>query len=556
LQAATSGFVDAIHQLAKQGVDSMRYAWIRYLPIDNAHTESAVENFRKGILERLKREKILVSQTGGVAVPGSMLFVPPLFLDKNKKSVTTTMSNSHKYLSHHYEESDLRFLEALGVKRMSESQFIADLRLALAERTKVSTSSRMPLRFARSDDAWHSSVAEILLRLEKKVVVDSKLPIIPLRDRSWVSSDTQVFFEEKSYERLSKHSIPEGIQIPAVNTAAAKDVNRRQLFSLLGVKNFEDDDIARVIVDTHLADTFRPDQLKPEVLAAQLIFLFKVRWENTDSYNLWVVTGKGRCLRASETYQKSDEPGSAWKLLDRKLNTSYGFLHPAYNDGANTPDTWSAWVESEIGVTIHPRLLARRNIESGTAPKETSDPRELIHPDFLSIMDRPASTDFLVALRYGWLSYSQHFSRGPSVGDNQQEPKASSVSFAHGFHTRNNSKLICLTEHPIVLTKYFREHPVPCWDDHGLETLQSTILPRRELHRECPWSISFVNLQDANDLEWNFLEIFGVCVTNNLQFYLQCLRQAKRVGISDRSPIEAIMEQIQARVGEDIEVLA
>src|SRR5271156_267095 len=268
LHAAVDAYHGAIEGLVK--IDSsMRYAWVRYLPIWQSQRQ-ATEKFRSTLLERLRESNVLESQSGSSKPPSSLLYVPKDFRDEEDIPITLTRESGHRYLSHHYQDSDFQYLQPVGVKELTKAQFLADLKACLAERT----ASSFPKYLSSQQHAdWHSKLAKILLKIATREEL-ADFPIIPLRDGTWATPSQVTFFPDGR----GRHEIPEGIEIPVLERRAAEDKDRRLLFTFLGVKNFREEDVARVIADTHQLEDFRPESLKVKVLVSHAKFLFKAGW--------------------------------------------------------------------------------------------------------------------------------------------------------------------------------------------------------------------------------------------------------------------------------------
>ena len=272
LHAGVDAYHGAIGGLVK--IDSsMRYAWVRYIPISQSHRQ-ATEKFRSTLLNRLRESNVLESQFGSSKPPRSLLYVPKCFRDEEDIPITLTRKSGYRYLSNHYQDSDFQYLQPVGVKELIKGQFLADLKVCLADRT--ASSFVKSLLFQQHAD-WHSSLAKILL---KNVTRDelADFPIIPLRDGTWATPSRATFFPDGQ----GQHEIPEGIALPVLERRAAEDKDRRLLFTFLDVKNFKEEDVARAIADTHQPEDFRPQSLKVEVLVSHAKFLFKARWKNIE----------------------------------------------------------------------------------------------------------------------------------------------------------------------------------------------------------------------------------------------------------------------------------
>jgi hypothetical protein len=310
------------------------------------------------------------------------------------------------------------------------------------------------------------------------------------------------------------------------------------LFTFLGVKDIKEEDLARVITDTHKSKNFKPASLDVKVLVSHAKFLFKARWRNNDGTDLWIATEDGRRLRASSTYLKKNVPGTAGNYLHASKHSSYGFTHSDYLRACDTHNVeWEDWLRSELKIAIFPRLIEKKCVDPEGFPI-TSDPRKVIHQDFLSILEGSSTLEFLTMLREGWAEYySAYLGKGIAV-----------------FRAKSAQKGLEKVTAPEMVAKYLRRVRVPCWGGHYMVPLEETILPIPILQKDAPWCRSFLDILDPTDPKWEYLDSFGVSISGDLRFYLQCLRHAKALE-EDHIRVSYIMQQIQAHAAEDEEYL-
>ncbi len=132
LNAAADAYPRAIEDLVKT-TPSMRYSWIRYLPIGRFE-QNALRDFKTSLLTRLKSSPVLETHHGKLKAPSSLIYVPKQYRDREGVPITLTRELGDKYLSQHYDAGDWKYLEALGVREFSKDQFLVDLRACLKER--------------------------------------------------------------------------------------------------------------------------------------------------------------------------------------------------------------------------------------------------------------------------------------------------------------------------------------------------------------------------------------------------------------------------------------
>lgn len=534
LGATANAFPLAIEALVKAHA-SLRYSWIRYLP-DGVLASGQLHGFHDSLLRRLRGTAILESRSGKMATPSSLIFVPKQYRDPDGIPITLTKAFGDVYLSPQYDDEDWKYLEILGVKELSKAQFFAHLKVCLKERT---ASSPAGILLAGRHLQWHSRLAAILLRVATPKEMED-LPVIPLRNGSWVTSrDPAFFFSNRSTSE--KQEVPKGIEIPVIDHRASDDTDRRLLMTALGVKDFKEEDVARLIIEAHRSKEFRPEKLSVGDLVGHAEFLYKTRFVSNISgqagdMDLWIATEDGRRLRASATYIRPDLPTSgAGKYLKPTKSSTYGFAHKDYLDTFETPDKdGHDWLQRVLGLEAWPRFLHSKYVTWDRAPS-TTDARKLIHPDFLEIMDRRDSADFLRVIAEGW------------------EPH-----YRFQFELLDRTVTAKKSQDPTALElaiKYIRRFHVSCCNGLTSVPLEETTLPLPHLQRMVPWCRSFLDIPHPEHEGWACLAHLGVQVYGNLRFYLRCLQYAKEGHVSF-SKVPPIMRQIQARAEEDIPLLA
>jgi len=565
LGAAANAFPLAIQALIKAH-PSLRYSWIRYLPTAEL-AKGQLHGFHDNLFRRLKATAILESRSGKMVTPSSLIFVPAKYRDPDGVPITLTKTSEGVYLSPQYDDEDWKYLEILGVKELTQAQFLAHLKTCLRERNASSPAKAL---LAERHQQWHSRLAAILLRVATPKEMED-LPVIPLRNGTWVTSRDPAFFfnnrsgkttstseksekSEKQQQQQQQQDVPKGIDIPVIDPRAAEDTDRHLLMTALGVKDFKEEDVAKLIVEAHRSREFRPEKLTVADLVGHAEFLYKTRFlstldEKSAEVDLWIAIEDGRRLRASATYIRPDPPDlGASKYLKPAKNSTYGFAHKAYLDAFETADEdGHKWLQRALGMEVWPRFLNAKYVAWDKAPS-TTDARKLIHPDFLEIMDSSKSknqnrnnrADFLQVIAEGWKPhYSFHFEILNRAVLDVSSPTSSS------------SKKPTALE---VAVKYIRRFHVSCCNGLTSVPLEETMLPIPHLQRMVPWCRSFLDVPSPEHEGWACLAHLGVQVEGDLRFYLRCLQYAKEANVSFAN-VPHIMRQVQARADEDIALL-
>lgn len=481
--------------------NSLRYSWIRYIPINRANT-AFFEGLRQNILTKLRTSKILYSQSGRKMKPANLIMIPIAWRDPSGRPFMTHRSNKNKLLAGQYDVgNDGHYLNFLGVRSMDEWLFHNELAKVLKGN---------PASFLRNKTKeWHTSFARALVAMATSP--GSELPLIPLRNGKWVGSypggDCNYFPNSKSVS-----TIPEGIELNIVDPEAAADADRRKLFVRMGVQNLEDYHIRTAIRRTHLDGKFKPNGLRPDVLVSHAEFLFRTRSENNpESFHIWMAADLGLCRKSDTMYLPSDVPGAASNMLPKGAHQKYGFLHTAYlKAGGSNRKLWFDYLQKCHNVSVYPRLF------NDSSTKKYGCPEEHVHADFKLILQGSLSQRCLILLREGWEFYEQWLSDRSEV------------------------------------TAYLRECEVQCIGGVQSERVRHTYIPLDRLTREYQTIAPFLDIPDPQNPRWKpLLKRLLVGMEDDILFYIKCLRGAKKDGTISSEKIRNIMHEIEDKVDEN-----
>jgi hypothetical protein len=474
---------------------------------------------KHNLLSKLKLQPIIESQTGEMAMPRSLLFVPKKFRDPNGLPMTFTLQNASKYVSQKYEDSDLKYLNILGIKEMSSSDFLADLSLRACGRD---TSQE----FQKRRRQYHSDLAKILIPMlgdPKYVEPIRKLPLIRLRGGRWVSSvDSPIFFPGD----MDDWSIPEGVDAMVVQSQQAKDSTISLLYSQLGVANLSRSEIGHLIIATHKSPTFRPSALEKDTLISQALFLFKANLKGIETASLWFAAEDGRYYKGWQLYQHAKGKYTATSMLSRGPN--FLFLHREYFLAAeDSNEEWINWLQSSMGILAIPRLV-----------RTTSPNGFELSPHFELIIRKHPSSEVLMLIREHWRYYSKWIE-----GDKLEE-----------------TKLPSLKSSKEQLRQKLGAMPVECMGGFS-RPLNQTYLPLKDLPTEATDRIPLLKIPEPGDERWLMLRYLGVGVSSDVGFYLRWLCEVANNSMdpenfeSLKNLMLYLFEQIQARFMDNEELV-
>jgi hypothetical protein len=207
---------------------------------------------------------------------------------------------------------------------------------------------------AKSND-WHSRLAGILIGLSERYSSElRKLELVPLEDGSWVSaSGRQILFPANKKE----FELPGGLELMVVDSNAAADPARRNLYNFLGVGDLRQEPIVQHIQDLHMKHGGSFKVVSREQLLSQVKFLYSADWENPAFQRFWFMSESGQRLHGSQLYQDSSKPHSATRYF-RKNRTKFPFIHEDYMVGpADNNRLWTKWLEEKMDIASIPRLV-------------------------------------------------------------------------------------------------------------------------------------------------------------------------------------------------------
>ncbi|KAF2269756.1 hypothetical protein CC78DRAFT_452837 [Lojkania enalia] len=475
-----------------------RYSWLPYLP-SRGTVADFFKRLEENVLKILSKSPILESFAGVLTPPRELIYVPERLCDESGTPLILTPETRSSYVSNKYPSSDRYRLMQLGVTPLSVEDFIKDLGKFILE---------YPEDFQGMPESWHSRLAEVLASsiMSSKDYQNavSNLQIVPLRDGRWVAPrEENLLFPSRSKPLI----IPNGIDVVEIHPEAEADYYRRQLFMILGAKDFRAEQICEIIIKTQEKESFRPENLSRKGLISHVEFLFKSGWKNGNERDLWFVSETNGYCHGSEAYINSDLPYSA-KLLFAEAREKFPFLHPDYYEafpekGANpeakldgeNAETWEKWLVNHMNVAQIPRLAT-----------PSLRPPFLLSPDFNFLVKKYPSSEILLLLRYHWKYYSKWI----VTRETQKLKEAWDLS-----QRQLKSKISSLE----VKCRRGLVHP-----------LHQTFLPVSSLQLESFVSVPLLDVPEPDHDDWDYLKHFGVVVELDANFLVECLRRLKSTG--------------------------
>ena len=336
---------------------------------------------------------IVENAAGEMTALDSILYVPESMRDQSGLPLTADPMTNSKYLSKFYHVSDLDYLQQLGVRTLSDTEFLSDLQAL--HKGNDSFIGKQP-------EEWHIRLTEALRNLSwdspnEEIIRD--LPLVPICDGTWVSASTKDIFCRMDETR--QHIIPEDISLRLVDDNAQKNEKRNELFKKLKIPGLTAEKLQGKVMEKHSVK--EPSRIpEGDTLLRHAICLFQTKWNNGNRFKpFWVKSQTGSCHRAREVYFDGPErcPSSPGF---KELQHHFPILHASYTDPSmddikhKDRDRWTDWLSKEIGVRPASEITLRLQ-------------RMLIHkfsePDFLKLPIREILISYLVYLfRSKWES--------------------------------------------------------------------------------------------------------------------------------------------------------
>jgi hypothetical protein len=356
-------------------------------------------------------------------------------------------------------------LKKLGVEIMKFAHFINILKIYLANHTED---------FRSQSTEWHSLIAKILCEHASDTDLQS-LAVIPLNTGRWVSKlDGQAHFETR--EATTAGTIPEGVpELLIVDQDISMEPKRRKLLERLGVKNLNQAEVCRLIINCHVSTT--PPELTLDIFISHATYLFEATSAGVFSpkgQNFWVLDKDGRPRETAKMYLNNpDAAHSVGSLLDEP-SWNPCLLHPAYLLAykGKRLEKWIKWLETHLSIRSTIRIALRGELT----------------PEFQHLRAKNRSPAVLEVMMDSWTKDPKQL-----TSNVKQQLGAMDVECENGETTH----------------------------------LNKTCLPLPILKGLAPLGICFIRLNLPLKPIWEKLGEFGVVIKPNLPFYLQCLSLAQ-----------------------------
>lgn len=507
LQAVAETFRNAVLHFCSHR--KLQYKWIRYLPSDSISDEFW-KKLRPKIISLLSNTHCIRSWSeDSLHLPSQLYFLIGAHKDRHDEPLVEDLLFEPKYMSRFYDMNDYLSLKPLGTKIMHLSIFIRMIRVDLSK-----LDSRV--KNASTEEDWHTRLARLLLLCHetfKGIEMLQSLEFIPLQGNKWVSY--QSLPEQIFLPTTGKVPIPTDLSLNLVQSAAALNVARKELFLKIGVKNAPSKRIIALIIKKYgayflctVADSISHLRYlywnlpQDTTSLDKNIFLF-----NQDYLQVFRNTERIQYIY----FEEKNEQYGPWQLfptssaLDSTIPVLH-FLNSRYLDAVpeetrHNGRSWKVWLEELAGVHSY---LQIQDPKLDTTSKE-----------FQYILDHKPEIVVGLLKRYWELYEQQLTSTTVCLIGLSLDPRLADV------------------EYPLKETFLPLPRLKSIVDKLNIVDFPFLILP------ELPTG----GIGDG----WLFLERFGVTTTDNLQFYVAALDKIQVENYDDDSSfIEALFRIYEA----------
>ncbi|SCV58621.1 uncharacterized protein FFB14_15750 [Fusarium fujikuroi] len=469
------------------------YTWPKYIP---RHSERPGfwHGLHQNMMNSLSETPLLVSGAGDtLRKPTDLYYVPRDWRFENG-ALFDLPSLLQTHLSFRY-DNVRQELSLIGVSSLD----INDLWLEFSQWIDEVGTDGLKTRPVK----WHQKVSSIFCGRRELRERLRNLPIVPLRDGSWVRARQDcVFFTSTQNEE----HVPNGIELFLVDGSVSKDPERRKFLSFLGIEEYSPTQVCELIIKLH--QDLPPGPCRTDMdLVTDAFYLFDhqscINYEVPNIHFLAIEGGK--TVRTVRTRKRP------LYLVDPDVKPG---LIAKYQYNASSPlVVLSDKYEAELC-----KDRPRQEVELFR--------RWLLRSRYRELSIVPA------LLNNNELSAEWHFLRRHDVMDLLQ---------AMRLQWDRKGML------SPVIVKAAAELQVPGSDGH-CKPLGRLAIPTTELKQKCP-HLDFVSLPDP-ECNWGFLSILGVLTTCNTTATLRELQKLAQLQADevDRDAVRKIYETLNASI--------
>ena len=522
------------------------------------------------IVQALYTRPILESMSGLMLEPKRLVYAEPTkFADRSGVPFTCSSKTAYRYLSSKYPAWTITSTLALGVREMSDAEFLKELGLVIGDD---------PLAFQKQPTEWHSRLANSLLRfadIPELLRMLQLIEMIPLAYGRWTSASAEPIFPPSDLEllglsspmemglnssstnadstsgegwktasytktkrpksakialptRQAKPSAPRsGMEsILIVHSDVASDQRRKALFERIGVKSMDTHAVCKLIGELHCAEAFVPSQWPCDELVCHAEYLYNSSWSPAEGNDLWFATTDNRHCKGSQLYELShSKSDSALGRISSRLSVHFRRLHPGYLARRPHDKKWLNYLTTSLRISRIPRLVTAVDGEPG------SSPRFRLSDVFKAMFDHCEISDVVEILNDNWGNYAPHLEHTKVQIDARSDTKISEEYLSQfdedqSPFTKNTHRGTPSTGRQSTSGGVLEEMKhLAVKTRTGRSELQNTALAMIDplLDRDNLWPTLDLNIPVDFTLKHR-LHCLGVTVESNLDYYIACLR--------------------------------
>ena len=477
------------------GVDDgagLRYSWPKYLARQR-ESLSYWNDLHHNILRALRNKAILWSRNrdANLQTPTALRYVPAAYRFEGK-TLFDLLSINATHLSFAYDDV-YTHLQSIGVSKLDLYQLCQEF-CQWVDAVGIAG-------IKAQSEAWHIRVSRLFRRESGEVLrMLRQLPIIPLRDGSWVNARTSHLYLPS---QTHNEAVPSGVKISIVDHDAARNEFRRAFYKALGIEEYNPRQVCMLILELHHG-TYWTGRSNQELIA-DAVYLFRHRYELSDPYKAPDIF-----FSVNEGDKHSKGHSTRIYLVDPDLR--HGVI-AKYKSAQLSPftvlsDAYEVAIRKECGTAsvgkFRDWLLESRSIFARTPDLIRNSS---LTPEWTFLRDENV-LDLLYAVRE---TLSTTTSPPPQFKD--AVPRL---------------KVRCL--------------------DGVSRILDGLAVPTADLRRACP-HVDFADLPEPTYENWKFLSKFGVIVKVDTAVLLRELGALHRLPVQDATAI-AVNNVYEALVSE------
>lgn len=332
----------------------MCYSWPRFLPSTEGDENIFWSDLSGSIKQVIHDAPTLKSQHSSSLRKIDDVAIPtPDFMDDNQSPLLED-SSLGPFLSNKYPPDCIKSLECYGLKCMDH-----DLVTRMLQDDLENPASRMKSETTSAE--WHSQFAKLLLQVDKGSI--SKIALIPLRSRKWVSPSAWSVYMPTT----NGIPVPPGVDMQIIEPTAVANKDRHRLFTHLGATEAKVYAVRQYI---HMHHEIFGRRVSRANSIAHLRYLYLTHVDEVESCYKDIAVhsedGQVGYPHREDFYLRTGHPYGPESLLptDNTHGLQLFFLHPEYlEDSTITPSSehrsWRNWLRRLIHVHKRLSLISR-----------------------------------------------------------------------------------------------------------------------------------------------------------------------------------------------------